>query len=144
MKTLLAFFMQALLQAPYSPWYWLTHLVQRAGRDRCFARKFLLDQSLQWERLWSVSVKRNSEELLSNGMKEESRFPSLDQHSNREGKQLLKLHKKLHKDLKSLKAAMEMQKGLSSWQRLQSWMELARQDEARGGKRLIASRVKGN
>ena len=59
-------------------------------------------------------MKRNSEELLSNGMKEESRLQSLDQHSNGEGKELLKLHKKLRKDLKSLKTAMEMQKGLSS------------------------------
>lgn len=59
-------------------------------------------------------MKHNSEELLSNGMKEESRLQSLGQHSNREGKQLLNLHQNLHKDLKPLKTAMEMQKGLSS------------------------------
>lgn len=54
------------------------------------------------------------EELFSNGMKEESRLQSLDQHSNREGKKLLKLNRKLLKYLKSLKTAMELQKGLSS------------------------------
>lgn len=31
---------------------------------------------------------------------------------------------------------MEMQKGLNSWQRLQSWMELAGQEETREGEKV--------
>jgi len=59
-------------------------------------------------------VKCNGKELLSNGIKEQSRLQSLNQHSNREGKQLLKLNRNLLKELKSLTTAVEMQKGLSS------------------------------
>lgn len=50
--------------------------------------------------------------MLSYGIKVETRLQSLG-HYKRERRRLLKLHKKLHEDLKSLKAAMEMQKGLS-------------------------------
>lgn len=112
-----------------------------AGREPCFARSLLLlDQSLKWERLWTIRVECSGEELLSYGIKVETRLQSLG-HYKRERRRLLKLHKKLHEDLKSLKAAMEMQKGLGCWQRLQSWMELARPDEKRGGEKV--NRQKG-